>query len=433
MSARKRTLPNIDIRDQRLRGGRLVLSSRAQDMREWRRREQAVRAVLDMGELEVIERLRNRRDPLSVADVARAVADGPAAVRALRAGGRYVASDSSTLTLGGEVDRLMQTVRATKSAGTAKEYGIISGQLVDAFGPHTALRDITPERLQDWLHEPKPGRRKKSGGYVGEPKPWGRARQELARAVVGRIFSAAIRSEALRADRTGERPRVAINPRHHVEIATERTKRVEFLQPHEWAALSASIEGRAVHAALALMTLAGLRIAEVAHLRTGLDVAGLGTDAPVIRVQPREGKYPWAPKSDRSVRDIPAGAELHRILLEHVESGFAGDRYFIRAPGMDQPMSTQGLRQWTRAAFEAAGIRYGRKKDALTPHSLRHTFISWLVQADVQLLKIELLAGTSVEMILRVYSHLIDRDLRRAVGAIDAAVSSETHSGPKNT
>lgn len=421
MSARKRRtakLPNIEIRDKRLRGGRLVLSARTSDRREWRRREMALRTLLDRGEMEIIERLRDRRDPLHIADVVRALADGDAAVQALRRGGVYRPA-TDDLTLGSEVERLMQTVRATRSAGTVKEYGIITGQLLEAFGPDITLREVAP-KLQDWLHAPKRGRWKNS-----VPRPWGRARQELARAVIGRIFNSAIKAEVLRADQTGQKPRVTINPRHHIEIATERTKRVEFLQPHEWAALSATIEGRAVHAALALMTLAGLRIAEVAHLRTGIDVVGLGTDEPMVRVQPREGQFPWRPKTDRSVRDVPVGDELHRILLRHVELGFAGDRYFIRAPGMDQPMSTQGLRQWTRAAFEAAGIRYGRKKDALTAHSLRHTFISWLVQADVQLLKIELLAGTSVEMIIRVYSHLMNKDLRAAVKTIDDALSSE--------
>jgi len=82
-------------------------------------------------------------------------------------------------------------------------------------------------------------------------------------------------------------------------------------------------------------------------------------------------------------------------------------------------VARQVLARWTKEAFEAAGIKYGREGDALTFHSLRHTFISWLVQSDVSLKKIEKLAGTSVQMILDVYGHLIDEDLERAVLVVD--------------
>ena len=414
MPPRKGKLPPLEIRDKRVRGGRLVLTPHTDSLPVWRRRYAALQRLLELGELAIIERLRDRKDPLHIADVQRAVESGKLdGIRAAR-----TTEGEVVLSLGAECAKLLERVRATKSAGTLRQYRTITAMLLARFGADTLLRDIGSDRIQTWLHEPKPGR------YGTNPQPWSRARQELAMAVVGRLFNVAIRREAEYADRLGTAPRISLNPKKNVELATERTRRVEFLQPHEWRALANSVQGRAAHAVVALGALAGLRIAEVAHLRTGIDVAGLGTDNPVLHIQSRKGAYPWIPKSNRSVRDVPVGAELHAVLQQHVADGFSGERYFIRAPGTDQPISTQGLRQWTRLAFVEAGIRYGRRKDALTNHSLRHSFISWLVQADVSLLKIERLSGTSVAMIIEVYGHLMDTDLRKAIDTIDAAVNA---------
>jgi integrase len=407
-----RKLPPLEIRDKRLRGGRLVISPRTDSLPVWRRRDAALRQLLEAGEFAVIERLRSRCDSLQIGDVQRAVE----AKRVAELRPTVEPDGSPALTLGAEVDRIMTRLAGDGSAAsTIKEYRTITGQFVARFGRDTLLRDISSDLIQTWLHEPKPGRWPKK--YA--PRPWSRARQQVAMAFIGRLFNLAIRREAETADRLGIAPRIALNPRANVELAKERTRRVEFLQPREWATLSEATRGRAVRAVVALGTLAGLRIAEIAYLRTGIDVEGLDTDSPVIHVQPRGGQHPWRPKSNRSVRDIPVCEELRAILRLHVEAGFAGERYFTRTPSTDRPMSTQGLRQWTRLAFHEAGIRYGRRKDALTPHSLRHTFISWLVQADVSLLKIERLAGTSVAMIIEVYGHLLDTDLRKAVGEID--------------
>lgn len=215
--------------------------------------------------------------------------------------------------------------------------------------------------------------------------------------------------------RPGTKPRIAQNPVKNVELPTVRSKRAEFLQPAEWRTLIETARGRAVAVLLGLGTLAGLRISEAAMLRPGIDI---DMQRRIIRVQPREGEYEWRPKTDRSVRDIPIVDELAELIEEHVRLGFSGERYLIITPGKDRPVARQVLARWVREAFEAAGIRYGRERDALTFHGLRHTFISWLVQEDVNLQKIERLAGTSVKMILQVYGHLVPEDLVRAVAAV---------------
>lgn len=403
----------IEIRDRRLKGGRLAISARTPSVTTARRREAVIRAAMDTGALDLVERLRAKGDErLHIADLQAAADRGDLA--SLRQTEPQPAPEP--LTLGSQVDRLMQTVRATREPGTARLYELTCAMLVEKFGADTPIAQITSDALENWLHEPK---------ATANGRPWSSAKQRMTAGLVGRLFNFVIRKEGELADRLGTTPRVRRNPIKNVELPKDGGKRIEYLQPPEWRTLIATAEDRAVAALLAVGCLAGLRIMEAAHLRMDVDVAGLGTDDPVLHIQPRKGKHAWQPKTRRSIRVVPVCDELHQVLLRHVELGFAGDRYLIRVPGRDEPLSGEGLRRWTERAFVAAGIAYGRKKDALTYHSLRHTFISWMVQGDVSLKKIETVAGTSVRMIIEVYGHLIDEDLRRAVNVVGARAKEE--------
>src|SRR5690606_12704035 len=112
----RRTRPYvIEIRDKRLRGGRLCISSRTTSKPEWRRPEAAVRALLERGDLDVIERRRARE--IHIVDVVRAVEDGDFE--------RLRRPLQEPLTLGACVDRFLRTVEATRSAATLEQYEIV--------------------------------------------------------------------------------------------------------------------------------------------------------------------------------------------------------------------------------------------------------------------------------------------------------------------
>lgn len=394
----------IDIRDQRLRGERLTISSRTRSAPEFRRREAAVRTLLGRGELELVERLRDRSDPLRIEELQRAVEAGD--IDSLRR------RDRQPLTLGEGTKRLLQHVEATWSAGTLKQYRIVVEMLLQEFGADAPL-PLASEEVREWLQAPKETTKGK--------KPWARARQQLALAIVGRLHNLEIRRDEEIAARTDAPRRITHNPVRNIELPQKRPTRVEFLRPEEWLHLAGKVEDRPQSAFLALGCLAGLRISETAHLRPDIDLV-LDGERPRIEVQPREGEYSWRPKTRRSIRTIPLAPfpDLLGILRRHRELGFAGERYFIRVPERDAPVSRQVLARWTARAFKAAGIRYGRERDALTYHSLRHSFISWLVQADYSLMKIEKLSGTSVKMIIEVYGHLIDEDLDQGMALLAA-------------
>ena len=126
MSSRRKKVYVIEIRDKRLRGGRLCISARTTSRPEWRRRDAAVRALLERGEIELIERLRSR--DIHIADVVRAVEDGDL--------DRIRRPLSEPLTLGACVERFLRTVEATASMRPRP-----FGRGISAFGPRPHTRN----------------------------------------------------------------------------------------------------------------------------------------------------------------------------------------------------------------------------------------------------------------------------------------------------
>lgn len=390
----------IEIRDRRLRGGRMSLSARTGSAPVSRKREAAVRTLMDRGDLDIVERLR--AGELHIADVENAVAAGD--VERLRR------SVEGPLLLGPVLDTVLAVVRATKAEGTLKQYAVLAGQLRREFGDGKDLREIDREDARIFLH------RVRNGGA------WSARKQAQVVALAGRVWREAIEREAESAERIGARPRLTRNPWREVETPEVRATRVGFLMPAQWRTLAETSAGRPEAALMALGCLAGLRLREATHLRLGLD---LDMDGRRLRVQARAGEYAWRPKTRHGERTIRIGAELHRILEDHIARGFSGARYLITTPGRDRPINPGTAIRWTQIAFEAAGIPYGRAGESLTLHSLRHTFASWLVQRDVQLKKVALLMGDTVAAVEKTYSHLLPTDLDRAVDLLDEIARDE--------
>jgi integrase len=405
---KKGGLYQLDIRDQRLRGGRLACSARTSSAPVARKREAALRTLLDRGMAHVLERMRS--GDLHIADVQRLVETGDF--------DRLLAESGEQLTVADVMDRAVRVAEATTAEGTAKQYRMARKQLLAVYPEGTPAASIGIDEAEAFLHRPR-GKRQ---------KPWSARSQAQRAAIYGRAWSDAIRREAEASERNGTKPRLSRNPWRLAARPEVRATRFAFLLPEEWQRLYDSVEGRAVAVALAFGVLAGLRLREVIHLRRDIDVE---LDARRLHIQPRDGVHPWRPKTANSVRSLRIGDELARIVQAHIDSGFAGARYLIVTPGDDRPMSPSTLARWTETAFRAAGIAYGRAGDALTFHSLRHTFASWLVQRDVQLKKVSKLLGNTTEQVDKVYGHLLPTDLDRVVDLVTeiAGLSSESSSG----
>jgi integrase len=431
--ARRKARPGnlrCDIRDARIPGGRLSVSLGTKDPREAVRREDSLRQLIDAGEWEILRRLRipNRKpDALHIEAVHAAVRAGDLSPLRSRD------DAAGDLTLGAEIDAMKQTKRATRTKGTQHSAGMIFGAMERHFGVERTedgeiVRDVplVPIGMDEcaaFLHAPK---------STNRDRPWSAGTQGVAKAYASQLWRVAIAREAERAEIHGLAPRLTRNPWDRVETARNRKGRVGWLRPQEWRTLARVTEGRPEAALLALGCLAGLRMSEALHLRPGIDV---DMERRLIHVQPREGSYAWHPKTRNSIRHVPMGDQLHATLGQHFARGFSGERYLLRlSPRHDQPMNDHPARRLVEGAYRAAGIRYGRQSDdALTFHSLRHTFASWLIQADVlfdeqppSLLTVARLLGDTVDMVVKVYGHLLAENFERAVKLLDGVQNPTT-------
>lgn len=342
---------------------------------------------------------------LHVTDIARAVREGDySALKRLNAEG---------LRLGDVYARFMTRMEATRSERRVANVRSTLDALVDLYGADLPMHMLTREQAEAFLHAPKAT----IGGQA-----WAAGTQIEARTIAKALWTFAHEIEAELCEQGGAVPLLTSNPWRRARVPTKRPTRFAYLQKNEARALLAhpSITGTPVAAFLALGIFAGLRTGEIRHLRMTEDVdMGRGK----LRIQSRKGDYPWRPKSRRSERDVPIAPALAAVLAEHIERGYAGTRYLIRTVGKDRPISKSTGIRWVELAFEDAGLRYGRKGDALTAHSLRHTFGTWLVAAGIPIPTVAKLMGNSKEVCLNTYAHHIESDEGRAIVVIEQAAA----------
>ena len=114
---------------------------------------------------------------------------------------------------------------------------------------------------------------------------------------------------------------------------------------------------------------------------------------------------------------VPMAAPLRRQ-LEQLQRGMPHSSVFRRPDG--QSFSDREVQRAFAVARKIAGLRA-----ELTPHSLRHTFASWLVMHGTPLRTVqELLGHADIRMTIR-YAHLSPSHLAEAVNAIEA-IGSQT-------
>jgi integrase len=386
---------------QSVGGDRITKTLDTQDEALAVQRAAAAQTFLERGDWTVLRRWK--AGDLHIGDMAHAIREGDyARLRRLSADGPV---------LGPEADRFLERTAATLARKTTETYTAAVGLLLADFGRDYPMHQLTVRDAEAFLHAAK----ETTGGRV-----WSARSQGNARTIYGALWDAARQHETEEAEKRGAVPLLSRNPWKKAKIPEQRQTRREYLTPDEWRTLIEHREVRDTPTAclLACATLAGLREDEILHLRPDLDV---DLEAGVLRVQSRDGEFAWKTKHEHSERDVPVVPALAGIIERHVERGFSGKRYLIRAWRRDQPIGATTADGWTRRAFEAAGIKYGRKKDALTLHSLRHTFGTWLALDRVPVHVGASLMGNTPEVFLNTYAHHSRKDRIEAMQTIKEA------------
>ena len=152
-------------------------------------------------------------------------------------------------------------------------------------------------------------------------------------------------------------------------------------------------------AMLELMYATGLRVSEL----VGLELANLNLNQGVIRVMGKGQKE----------RLVPIGAEAHDSLNIYLSTGRPE---ILKGAQTDSVFVTTRKSGMTRQAFWYMVNRYAAQCDIsskLSPHMLRHSFATHLLNHGADLRVVQLLLGHSDLSTTQIYTHIAREGLKR--------------------
>jgi len=180
----------------------------------------------------------------------------------------------------------------------------------------------------------------------------------------------------------------------------------DVLSVEEVGRLLEAAPGIKYRAALGVAYGAGLRVSEVAHLK----VDDIDSKRMLIRVEEGKGR------KDRNAMLSPQLLELLRLWWRE------GKRRSVMLPhgwlfpgrSYTDPVSTRQLHRAVQEAAEAAKIR-----KRVSPHTLRHSFATHLLEQDVDIRVIQVLLGHSKIETTTLYAKVATRTIRAVTGPLD--------------
>ena len=155
-------------------------------------------------------------------------------------------------------------------------------------------------------------------------------------------------------------------------------------------------------AALALLYSSGLRVGEL----ISLELQMIDVDRKQIMVKQGKGR------KDRVV----VLADSFIGLLKNYYTTYRPQRYFIENPN-GGPYNAGSIRQFLKRYCKEAGIR---KK--VTPHTLRHSYATHLIENGVGLRYVQDLLGHAKPETTMIYTHVAKKDLLQIQSPLDTAL-----------
>jgi len=186
----------------------------------------------------------------------------------------------------------------------------------------------------------------------------------------------------------------------HTTFIREPRKLPMVLSPEEVVRLLNAAPGLKSKAALSVAYGAGLRAAEVVSLK----VCDIDSRRMIIRVEQGKGH------KDRNVMLSPSLLDLLRAWWRA-----ARPRGWL-FPGRNpvQPMTTRQLNRACHAAAEAAGIEKN-----VSPHTLRHSFATHLLEQNVDVRVIQVLLGHAKLDTTALYARVTTRTIQQVMSPLE--------------
>ncbi|MBI2965732.1 MAG: site-specific tyrosine recombinase XerD [Chloroflexi bacterium] len=160
-----------------------------------------------------------------------------------------------------------------------------------------------------------------------------------------------------------------------------------------------SVEGLRDIAMLELLYAAGLRVSEL----VGLGVGDVDLESATVRAFGKGGKERLVPLHDKAVAAVAVYQSRARPKLAN---GKSGDALFLNRRG--GRMTRQAFWLRLRSGAARAGLEVH-----LTPHTLRHSFATHLLQGGANLRQVQEMLGHASIATTQIYTHLTNEHVRQ--------------------
>lgn len=200
--------------------------------------------------------------------------------------------------------------------------------------------------------------------------------------------------------------RILSDPTEHLGAPKQWQTIPKFLNPEEIDRLSQSPDtqrstGARDHAMIELLYATGLRVSELC----GLGIGDLNLEMGVLRATGKGRKQRMVPVGKSALAAVRAYLECGR---PEILRGRPSRYLFVTARG--GPMTRQAFWKLLRGHGRAAGVFHH-----LTPHVIRHSFATHLLEGGADLRSVQAMLGHADISTTQIYTHVMRSRLRKTV------------------